>query len=81
MPEFLRDIFKENYWNIKSKIIGFSFVMNFDIMFKDTLNREGNVLLWRQKTRKYYVKPDWLKIKLNTNENYTGLKKMMREKS
>ncbi|MCM3540090.1 lipoyl synthase [Priestia endophytica] len=24
-------------------------------------------------------KPDWLKIKLNTNENYTGLKKMMRE--
>lgn len=25
-------------------------------------------------------KPDWLKIKLNTNDNYTGLKKMMREK-
>ena len=25
-------------------------------------------------------KPDWLKIKLNTNENYTGLKKMMRER-
>ncbi len=24
-------------------------------------------------------KPDWLKIKLNTNENYIGLKKMMRE--
>lgn len=24
-------------------------------------------------------KPDWLKIKLNTNETYTGLKKMMRE--
>ncbi|GKW47400.1 lipoyl synthase [Planococcus sp. NCCP-2050] len=24
-------------------------------------------------------KPDWLKIKLNTNENYTDLKKMMRE--
>jgi lipoyl synthase len=24
-------------------------------------------------------KPDWLKIKLNTNDNYTGLKKMMRE--
>lgn len=24
-------------------------------------------------------KPDWLKIKLNTNENYTGLKKLMRE--
>ena len=26
-------------------------------------------------------KPDWLKIKLNTNENYTGLMKMMREKN
>ncbi|MED1468757.1 lipoyl synthase [Bacillus salipaludis] len=26
-------------------------------------------------------KPEWLKIKLNTNEHYTGLKKMMREKS
>ncbi|WZX99502.1 lipoyl synthase [Bacillus sp. FSL W7-1360] len=25
-------------------------------------------------------KPDWLKIKLNTNSSYTGLKKMMREK-
>ncbi|MBB5324364.1 lipoic acid synthetase [Anoxybacillus tepidamans] len=25
-------------------------------------------------------KPEWLKIKLNTNANYTGLKKMMREK-
>ena len=24
-------------------------------------------------------KPEWLKIKLNTNDNYTGLKKMMRE--
>ncbi|MFB5166206.1 lipoyl synthase [Parageobacillus toebii] len=24
-------------------------------------------------------KPEWLKIKLNTNENYTGLKKLMRE--
>ena len=23
-------------------------------------------------------KPDWLKIKLNTNENYIGLKKMMK---
>lgn len=29
----------------------------------------------------YLRKPDWLKIKLNTNENYKGLKKMMREKS
>jgi len=26
-------------------------------------------------------KPEWLKIKLNTNENYTGLNKMMREKN
>ncbi|HET7626889.1 MAG TPA: lipoyl synthase [Bacillales bacterium] len=25
-------------------------------------------------------KPEWLKINLNTNKNYTGLKKMMREK-
>ncbi|KKK38209.1 lipoyl synthase [Mesobacillus campisalis] len=28
----------------------------------------------------YARKPEWLKIKLNTNEEYTGLKKMMREK-
>nr|WP_263327778.1 lipoyl synthase [Neobacillus sp. Marseille-Q6967] len=28
----------------------------------------------------YVRKPEWLKIKLNTNEQYTGLKKMMREK-
>ncbi|MFJ5760257.1 lipoyl synthase [Neobacillus sp. NPDC093182] len=28
----------------------------------------------------YVRKPDWLKIKLNTNEEYMGLKKMMREK-
>lgn len=33
------------------------------------------------KTKEYLRKPDWLKIKLNTNENYKGLKKMMREKS
>lgn len=26
-------------------------------------------------------KPDWLKIKLNTNDNYTDLKKLMREKN
>ncbi|RLQ96540.1 lipoyl synthase [Falsibacillus albus] len=31
------------------------------------------------KRDEYLRKPDWLKIKLNTNENYTGLKKMMRE--
>ncbi|MDQ0215163.1 lipoic acid synthetase [Oikeobacillus pervagus] len=33
------------------------------------------------KKEEYLRKPDWLKIKLNTNKNYTGLKKMMREKS
>ncbi|KAB7707256.1 lipoyl synthase [Bacillus aerolatus] len=32
------------------------------------------------KKEEHLRKPDWLKIKLNTNENYTGLKKMMREK-
>ncbi|MBS4190679.1 lipoyl synthase [Bacillus sp. FJAT-49705] len=33
-------------------------------------------------TKEEYIrKPEWLKIKLNTNENYTGLKKMMRENS
>ncbi|RXK18090.1 lipoyl synthase [Macrococcus sp. DPC7161] len=26
-------------------------------------------------------KPEWLKIKLNTNQNYTGLKKIMRERN
>ncbi|MFB3167801.1 lipoyl synthase [Neobacillus sp. 179-C4.2 HS] len=31
-------------------------------------------------TNDYARKPEWLKIKLNTNEEYTGLKKMMREK-
>lgn len=33
------------------------------------------------KKEEYVRKPDWLKIKLNTNETYTGLKKMMREKN
>ncbi|MGP7816324.1 lipoyl synthase [Niallia sp. 01092] len=32
------------------------------------------------KKQEYIRKPEWLKIKLNTNENYTGLKKMMKEK-
>ncbi|MCD8502065.1 MAG: lipoyl synthase [Bacillaceae bacterium] len=31
------------------------------------------------KSEEYVRKPDWLKIKLNTNDSYTGLKKMMRE--
>ncbi|PKR77195.1 lipoyl synthase [Halalkalibacillus sediminis] len=33
------------------------------------------------KKEEYVRKPEWLKIKLNTNKNYTGLKKMMREKN
>ncbi|HET7658612.1 MAG TPA: lipoyl synthase [Bacillales bacterium] len=32
------------------------------------------------KQEEYLRKPEWLKINLNTNKNYTGLKKMMREK-
>lgn len=31
------------------------------------------------KKEEYLRKPEWLKIKLNTNQNYTGLKKMMRD--
>ena len=31
------------------------------------------------KSDEYLRKPEWLKIKLNTNKTYTGLKKMMRE--
>lgn len=53
--------------------------MNFDIMFKDTLNRRVCVVM-ATKNEEILRKPDWLKIKLNTNKNYTGLKKMMREK-
>ncbi|WP_085521559.1 lipoyl synthase [Tuberibacillus sp. Marseille-P3662] len=33
------------------------------------------------KKEEHVRKPDWLKVKLNTNKNYTGLKKMMREKN
>lgn len=32
------------------------------------------------KQRERLPKPEWLKIRLNTNEHYTGLKKMMRSK-
>ena len=32
------------------------------------------------KQEEYLRKPDWLKIKINTNKSYTGLKKLMREK-
>ncbi|WP_170008065.1 lipoyl synthase [Bacillus fonticola] len=34
-----------------------------------------------QKKKEYLRKPEWLKIKLNTNENYTGLKKLMRSQN
>ncbi|WP_018921855.1 lipoyl synthase [Salsuginibacillus kocurii] len=33
------------------------------------------------KKEEHVRKPEWLKIKLNTNESYKGLKKMMREKN
>ncbi|WP_079530573.1 MULTISPECIES: lipoyl synthase [Halobacillus] len=33
-----------------------------------------------KKNQDYIRKPDWLKIKINTNKSYTGLKKLMREK-
>ena len=33
------------------------------------------------KPEEFLRKPDWLKISLNTNENYRSLKKMMREKN
>lgn len=33
------------------------------------------------KREDYIRKPEWLKIKLNTNKNYTDLKKLMREKN
>lgn len=33
------------------------------------------------RTNEYKRKPEWLKIKLRTNDNYSGLKKMMREKN
>lgn len=33
------------------------------------------------KKEEHLRKPEWLKIKLNTNEHYNGLKKMMREKN
>lgn len=33
------------------------------------------------RTNEYKRKPEWLKIKLRINDNYSGLKKMMREKN
>lgn len=34
----------------------------------------------KNKNQDYIRKPEWLKIKINTNKSYTGLKKLMREK-
>lgn len=33
------------------------------------------------KKEEYIRKPEWLKIKINTNKSYTGLKKLMRDKN
>lgn len=33
------------------------------------------------KKKEHIRKPDWLKIRINTNKSYTGLKKLMREKN
>jgi len=40
----------------------------------------GDEMKMSERKEQYLRKPEWLKIKLNTNENYTGLKKMMKEK-
>lgn len=34
-----------------------------------------------KRNKEYVRKPEWLKVKLNTNESYTDLKKLMREKN
>lgn len=61
--------------------MGFSFVTIFGIMYEDE-NTNGRVFTYMAtKNEEILRKPDWLKIKLNTNKNYTGLKKMMREKN
>ena len=61
--------------------MGFSFVTIFGIMYEDeNTNRRGFTYM-ATKNEEILRKPDWLKIKLNTNKNYTGLKKMMREKN
>lgn len=41
-------------------------------------SKEGARIMATQK--EYIRKPDWLKTKINTNESYTGLKKLMRNK-
>lgn len=42
------------------------------------INREGGCIL---STKEILRKPDWLKIKITTNDNYKQLKTMMREKT
>ncbi|WP_338083439.1 lipoyl synthase, partial [Exiguobacterium profundum] len=47
--------------------------MRYRLTFK-----KGEIIVARGELKR---KPEWLKIKLNTNDTYTGLKKMMREKN
>lgn len=61
--------------------MGFSFVTIFGIMYEDENTNRRVITYMATKNEEILRKPDWLKIKLNTNKNYTGLKKMMREKN
>ena len=61
--------------------MGFSFVTIFGIMYEDENTNRRVFRYMATKNEEILRKPDWLKIKLNTNKNYTGLKKMMREKN
>ena len=61
--------------------MGFSFVTIFGIMYEDENTNRRVFMYMATKNEEILRKPDWLKIKLNTNKNYTGLKKMMREKN
>lgn len=61
--------------------MGFSFVTIFGIMYEDENTNRRVFTYMATKNEEILRKPDWLKIKLNTNKNYTGLKKMMREKN
>lgn len=61
--------------------MGFSFVTIFGIMYGDENTNRRVFMYMATKNEEILRKPDWLKIKLNTNKNYTGLKKMMREKN
>ncbi|HBV03073.1 lipoyl synthase [Staphylococcus lentus] len=50
-------------------------------MYEDENTNRRVFTYMATKNEEILRKPDWLKIKLNTNKNYTGLKKMMREKN